>query len=276
MSKFKIKGVWDNQICSLEYDRGTSLQIRDVKVAFERKFGARNATLSYKYSDGKLQPLYQDFHLQDAFKDAEKSNFSFLTLDVEAQPLHLGPSTSSFQSVRTASPISNRLSSQISPSPNRPKFCESCGAPRSPTAKFCPECGHKATPVTSPAASRPPSTSVPGGGMTCAGCGNVATGSLVKALNRIWHKDCFTCNNCHKILEGSFVAGENGMPMCATCYSSQFSKLCAACNNPINSAYLIVEGRNYHKGCFVCSVCSSPFSGGYMMKDGRPTCQNCF
>lgn len=110
----------------------------------------------------------------------------------------------------------------------------------------------------------------------CGGCGNALSGSAVKALDRTWHRECFACSKCKKsLLSGGFVEDDNKNPLCGDCFDEQFAKNCAQCAKKISGAFVNVEGRDYHKGCFVCHKCGSEFSGGYYMQDNHALCKNC-
>jgi len=72
MSKYKIKGTLDDNIKSVEYNRGFVPQLQDLKTLFERRFGGGSIALRYKFADGRVQALYQDSHVLDAIRDCEK------------------------------------------------------------------------------------------------------------------------------------------------------------------------------------------------------------
>jgi len=80
--KFKVKGSLDNSITkSIEFSRpGSNITLADLKSSFERLFNLGSLGLRYKFADGRVQPLYQDFHIQDAIKDCEKTGQKFITL----------------------------------------------------------------------------------------------------------------------------------------------------------------------------------------------------
>mmetsp|Transcript_16571 Transcript_16571/g.18756 ORF Transcript_16571/g.18756 Transcript_16571/m.18756 type:complete len:483 (-) Transcript_16571:966-2414(-) len=61
------------------------------------------------------------------------------------------------------------------------------------------------------------------GGETCKVCGKaVGVASRVKALGNFYHKECFTCSTCSKILrQGDFV-DHKGEPYCMKCHKKGF------------------------------------------------------
>jgi len=271
MSKFRIKADLDGTVKILEFDRGSPLVYATLKGLVEAKFGEKAVGLKYKSSDGKVVALYQDFHLTDALKDMEKSGSKdfFLAVNREGG----SRSTDTAELVRRPSfsgPVASTPAASNPPAAsNRPAFCESCGGQLAPAAKFCSSCGH----------SNAPSSSGPSPGKSnslgCAGCGNALGGASLKALDKAWHKDCFVCNQCKKSLLSTSFLEDGGLPFCTPCYDAKHGKKCTKCGNVISGAYLNIEGKEYHKACFVCNSCGGPFETGYFMKDGKPTCRNC-
>jgi len=286
--KFKIKATLDNhQTKSLEFPRGSKLSVDQIKPALERLFGVGSLGLRFKFADGRIQPIYQDFHFVDAVKDCEKTGTKYITVLVHREG---GSGSSSYTSTQTQAPVRTQAPAptQSYNSPNKPavssgakRFCEECGSNLPTGVKFCPECGH-----SSDAKSSQPSSSVSQpskntstsstGEHVCAGCGNALAGTAIKALEKHWHKECFACTSCHKSLAtGGFLEDSSGNPICSDCFDTRFSKRCHQCGRNIDGPYLSVDGNEYHKTCFTCSKCGSAFDGGYFMKEGRPFCKNC-
>ena len=48
-----------------------------------------------------------------------------------------------------------------------------------------------------------------------------------------WHRDCFTCTNCQKILAGEKFTSREDQPYCAECFGELFAKKCIKCAKPI-------------------------------------------
>jgi len=281
MSRYKIKAVLEEQTKSVEYNRGYTPQLNDLKDKLEKKFGGAVA-MRFRFADGRTQALYQDNHLAEALKDCEKNGVKILMLQLTRE----GPSTSTASLSRAQSSTTVRPS-YTAPSYNSPtradppapshsqsqsgsKFCEMCGSPITQAAKFCSSCGHSGS---SPSTPTPSSSS---SGPICAGCKNPITSSAVKALDKVWHKDCFSCKGCNKtLMDTSFASGEDGAPYCSKCYDNQFGVKCGRCGSAISGQYLSIAGKEYHKECFVCENCGNQFDSGYFMKDGKPHCKNC-
>ena len=51
--------------------------------------------------------------------------------------------------------------------------------------------------------------------------------------NTPWHRDCFTCNNCKKVLAGEKFTSRDDKPYCADCFGDLFAKKCIKCTKPI-------------------------------------------
>jgi len=178
------------------------------------------------------------------------------------------------------------------------RTCPECNKSLSQKAKFCPACGAKTPPGTTgvPVArkasgadnqSQPQSQSQPSSSQSessqakpksesdqiCASCGGELSGQVAKALDRLWHKDCFTCKTCHKsLVSTSFVPDDSGNPMCSDCYETRNLKKCSKCGQAIKTAYMEAGNSTYHKKCFVCSVCNKDLGSEYWMRDGQLLC----
>jgi len=306
MSTVRIRGVLSqsepagastsgNIIKSIEVPRTqlNNLTLNTIKTQFEQKFGISAINLQYRFADGRLQAAYQDFHIQEAIKDAEKTNAKYVSFSILRGGSSAAASSGASSSKSTARPTSTVMTpvtssgtsntSSSSTSSGATKFCDDCGISLPALAKFCSACGHKFVTSSSstsvaPAASQRTraGSSASGSDRSCHGCGNAITGSGVRALDATWHQECFVCNNCRKSLStGGFVQGDDGMPLCGDCYEDNFGKKCAKCNKKITGSFLNVEGKDYHKECFVCDTCGSQFTGGYFLRNGHTLCKDC-
>lgn len=289
MSKFKVKAVLDDVVKTIEYDRSYLPQFNDLKSQFERKFGVSSVGIRFKYADGRLQAIYQDLHIQEALKDCEKNGSRTLVFSLNRE----GPNISTTQAksvptqTQTQTAIRPTYSTTTAPPPtstsptpyssSQGKFCEMCGTSLAPTAKFCSSCGHSGGGSSSaPTQSSPSHSSSSSSGPVCGGCKNAISSSAVKALDKIWHKECFVCKKCHKsLMETSFAPADDGSAFCSQCYDEQYGTKCGKCGNAISGSYLSVSGQAYHKECFVCTNCGNQFDQGYFMKNDKPFCKNC-
>ena len=48
-----------------------------------------------------------------------------------------------------------------------------------------------------------------------------------------WHRECFTCTGCNKVLVGEKFTSRDEKPFCADCFAMQFAKKCIRCTQPI-------------------------------------------
>ena len=48
-----------------------------------------------------------------------------------------------------------------------------------------------------------------------------------------FHRDCFMCTNCQKILAGEKFTSREDQPFCADCFGELFAKKCCRCTKPI-------------------------------------------
>ena len=60
-----------------------------------------------------------------------------------------------------------------------------------------------------------------GGGKGCKKCGKpVGFADKVRALNADWHKECFVCSTCNKVLRQGNYKDNKGSPYCPQCHSA--------------------------------------------------------
>jgi len=53
-----------------------------------------------------------------------------------------------------------------------------------------------------------------------------------------FHRDCFQCANCNKILAGEKFTSREDKPYCAECFGDLFAKKCCRCSKPITGKFL--------------------------------------
>ena len=116
----------------------------------------------------------------------------------------------------------------------------------------------------------------------CPKCnGKVFEAERMASNKSVFHRKCFTCNDCHRALDPSLVndgPGEDGRIFCTNCYQKHFGptvqvqafrngslnglndpslKGCHRCKKVVYIAEEIVtNGRSYHKSCAKCFKCS--------------------
>jgi len=291
MSKVKVKGTFGGKTRFAEVER-TNLTVQGLEEAFKKVFSLSSVQMKYKMSNGNIQGVYQDFHLEKAMEDSVASGAKYLQLEITGAggaPASSAPAPTPTPAVSTPSPAASipkpaaispaaapAPSTGYSPSPTNRKleeafgaapdaspsaggrFCTKCGAAVS-GAKFCPECGAPqggaAQPKSAlspgapkPASSTPVSAPKPSNG--CAACGGNIGLTSVAAMNLNWHKECFVCQNCRKSLLECGFKNVNNLPMCGDCYNDRFGLKCSACNKVIDSEYVQVAGKPFHRECY--------------------------
>eukprot|EP01105_Mastigella_eilhardi_P005611 TRINITY_DN1726_c0_g1_i7.p1 TRINITY_DN1726_c0_g1~~TRINITY_DN1726_c0_g1_i7.p1 ORF type:complete len:712 (-),score=155.93 TRINITY_DN1726_c0_g1_i7:37-2025(-) len=109
------------------------------------------------------------------------------------------------------------------------------------------------------------------------GCLLLADQTQVLAMNKHWHKDCFSCAKCsYRFSNNKFYAWK-GLPYCLICYeelrTSALPK-CATCNQPIvEPSFVKAEGNSFHKACFLCAACNTVIKADYFMREGKVYCR---
>ena len=83
----------------------------------------------------------------------------------------------------------------------------------------------------------------------------------LRALGRVWHESCFTCQQSGEALgEGDFYLHE-GKPLSAAALRHT-APLCAGCGEPVLKARLFAMGNAYHRACFRCEDCGTQLRQG--------------
>jgi paxillin len=119
----------------------------------------------------------------------------------------------------------------------------------------------------------------------CATCTFPISSSVVEALGKAFHENCFVCSepSCKKNLVemGNFFE-VNGKPFCEIHYHEAKGSLCFHCNKPISGKCLTVMGKKYHPEHLFCSFCKRNLTLGATnltsaFKDhaGKPYCMIC-
>jgi paxillin len=115
----------------------------------------------------------------------------------------------------------------------------------------------------------------------CAKCQQEIVGASVVALGSQFHADCFTCaySGCGKVIRDDYVE-HDGKAYCTEasgpCYKRALGKVCAACSNPLETNYLSVLGKQFHRQCFACKMCSKPFETlEFFPINDEPYCEPC-
>ncbi|KAL7421357.1 Rho-type GTPase activating protein Rga1 [Cryptotrichosporon argae] len=111
----------------------------------------------------------------------------------------------------------------------------------------------------------------------CAKCGQVVRGQFVRAMQQVFHLDCFRCRDCDKVVAQKFFPVEDvsGIyPLCERDYFARLDLICAKCDQALRSSYITACGAKYHVEHFSCSVCDTVFGANdsYYEHGGKVYC----
>ncbi|RVE45873.1 hypothetical protein evm_009472 [Chilo suppressalis] len=111
----------------------------------------------------------------------------------------------------------------------------------------------------------------------CSSCNAVISGRIVKALDKKWHPEHFTCHTCHKPIDGAKFHQHDGGVRCVPCFTKHHSPRCHGCGEPITDRVIQALGVSWHANHFVCGGCRKELGGGgFMEQAGRPFCSACY
>ncbi|EMC96355.1 hypothetical protein BAUCODRAFT_33682 [Baudoinia panamericana UAMH 10762] len=138
---------------------------------------------------------------------------------------------------------------------------------------------------SSPRGTRSPTPSIPAEATsrpqrTCRKCNEVLSGQFVRALGATFHLECFTCQDCGKIVATKFfpVPGDGSQqhPLCERDYFRRLDLLCYSCGESLRGSYVTALDRKYHTDHFGCGYesCITLFgsSDSYYEHDGGIYC----
>ncbi|XP_069506412.1 zyxin isoform X2 [Ambystoma mexicanum] len=99
------------------------------------------------------------------------------------------------------------------------------------------------------------------------------TQPAVRALEQLFHVECFTCFKCEKQLQGQQFYDVDGKPFCEECYAGTLEK-CSVCKKTITDRMLRATGNAYHPQCFTCVMCGKSLEGAPFIVDqgNQPHC----
>ncbi|XP_061862274.1 zyxin isoform X2 [Colius striatus] len=99
------------------------------------------------------------------------------------------------------------------------------------------------------------------------------TQPAVRALDCLFHVECFTCFKCEKQLQGQQFYNVDEKPFCEDCYTGTLEK-CSVCKQTITDRMLKATGNSYHPQCFTCVMCHTPLEGTSFIVDqaNQPHC----
>ncbi|XP_032853412.1 zyxin [Tyto alba] len=99
------------------------------------------------------------------------------------------------------------------------------------------------------------------------------TQPAVRALECLFHVECFTCFKCEKQLQGQQFYNVDEKPFCEDCYAGTLEK-CSVCKQTITDRMLKATGNSYHPQCFTCVICHTLLEGASFIVDqaNQPHC----
>uniref|UniRef100_A0A3B4AA17 Zyxin n=1 Tax=Periophthalmus magnuspinnatus TaxID=409849 RepID=A0A3B4AA17_9GOBI len=109
----------------------------------------------------------------------------------------------------------------------------------------------------------------------CGKCGDALsrTQPAVRAMDKLFHSNCFCCMSCHRPLQGMQFYDRDGSPECEDCYMNSLA-ICSRCGERITDRVLKAVGQCFHAHCFRCSTCSCVLEGAPFITDdnNNPYC----
>eukprot|EP01099_Mayorella_cantabrigiensis_P002025 TRINITY_DN1882_c0_g1_i1.p1 TRINITY_DN1882_c0_g1~~TRINITY_DN1882_c0_g1_i1.p1 ORF type:complete len:549 (-),score=84.03 TRINITY_DN1882_c0_g1_i1:111-1757(-) len=135
----------------------------------------------------------------------------------------------------------------------------------------------------------------------CPICGkSVYFNERIVALGKDYHKDCFKCSACSKVLRAGEYTERGEEAYCQACYGKNFSTTalkptepsvattsdsassgspkCPVCGKAVYfNEKITAIGKDFHKTCFKCQECSKVLRGGeYTEREEDIFCKACY
>ncbi|KAM0426281.1 hypothetical protein ACHAPT_008321 [Fusarium lateritium] len=126
--------------------------------------------------------------------------------------------------------------------------------------------------------SKKPPPEKPRTGLKCKKCSQNVTGQFVRALDGVWHLDCFRCVDCSEIVAKRYFPldeeGSHQKPLCERDYFRRLDLICFRCDQALRGSYVTALGLRYHVEHFSCEVCDAVFEDktAYYEHSGQVLC----
>ncbi|KAK4687632.1 hypothetical protein P7C73_g2473, partial [Tremellales sp. Uapishka_1] len=116
-----------------------------------------------------------------------------------------------------------------------------------------------------------------GSSAMCGHCNQVVHGQFVRAMQQVFHLNCFRCRDCNRVVAQKFFPVEDveGIyPLCERDYFARLNLICAKCDQALRTSYITACGEKYHVEHFTCSECSTLFgpNDSYYEHGGKVYC----
>lgn len=103
-------------------------------------------------------------------------------------------------------------------------------------------------------------------------------GPFVRALQTVFHLNCFKCMDCGEVVASKFfpIDGPEGkqLPLCERDYFRRLNLICAKCGMALRGSYITACNKKFHVEHFTCSLCPTLFGpqDSYYEHDGDVYC----
>ncbi|TPX46107.1 hypothetical protein SeLEV6574_g03408 [Synchytrium endobioticum] len=116
----------------------------------------------------------------------------------------------------------------------------------------------------------------------CQKCNDVIKGAgfvcvSIRGSAYKYHKQCYTCHQCHNILPvGKSLFYNDGDLFCESCASDDLG-VCAVCKTILSEGtYCTLGNHKFHPKCFTCRQCQTILHKQYIASDGGFLCVACY
>lgn len=115
---------------------------------------------------------------------------------------------------------------------------------------------------------------------SCTACSKILkqNDSIIIALNRPYHKECFKCSQCSQTLNTKSFTSMGNVPLCHPCADNQISNKCSKCNTIITGNVVVALKKSWHPNCLKCIFCNQAIINLeriYHRENNQPCCPRC-
>lgn len=113
-------------------------------------------------------------------------------------------------------------------------------------------------------------------GEHCNACNEKVDNVSISFNRRVWHPECFGCDNCNKNISNDAICQKDDKILCSSCFEQQVSGMCSVCNTQITGTKLTLDDQEFHEDCLTCSICQEKIEKKYGKEDNKLFCENCY